>query len=142
MVLDESMAISYEFLNRTSITFPPKMRVLKDLWNNLMIFLTPWLKWHRVLLGAFINRNDGWPITWNRKSAWLSVPKSNRCYCLETGLFGAKLFHLHPTSWPANDGTPYSKDLAASKRLCITKKQCQAFLDEVVAKTKDCIYWW
>lgn len=131
------------------------------LWNNVMKFLTPWNRIRRCMLDTFASRNGMKLLDDNRKFVYLRTRDENqRYYCLELCWFGARLtetqyvddndtpqnlfMYAIPLAFGQDDGSRLKEKTAivCKTRFCMTRNQCQKFLDEIVEKTKDKIDWW
>jgi len=153
------------WLDRDLWTFhcsPSFVGWIPDVWNNILVFLTPWLKNRRNMMYTFINENCGKLLNSKRNRALIRNRKENLYYYeMKSGLFGVKLVRLqyldskgesqslflNALAQMFSDDEEESKIVKTDKVVlckrwgCFTKKACQEFLDEAVEKTPD-LEWW
>jgi len=136
--------------------YPSYPRGMLDLFDNIMVFLTPWYRFRRAMLQTFINPNDGKLLSSNRKSAELRTRTEDTVYyTLQFGLAKARLLktvYVDRESgkscnmfidWAlrALGGEPdrelTEKTETTDLGVCLTRKQCQRALDKIVELSPD-----
>lgn len=142
--------------------YPSYPRAFKTMLDNVLAFLSPWFRHRRNMMHTFANKNDSKLLDWNRNKVCVRTRDENQEYYeLQSRLLGARLcktvyvgkdgkhenlFLLQAAAFmgaPSDEwsGLTQKTETVCETKLCLTKRQCQAFLDEMVAKTAN-LDWW
>lgn len=136
--------------------YPSYPRGMLDLFDNIMVFLTPWYRCRRNMMKTFIVCNDGKLLNHYRKSAELRTRTEDAVYyTLRFGLAKARLLKTvyvdRESGKPQNifidwalrtlggesDRELLEKTETTDLGICLTRKQCQRALDKITELSPD-----
>lgn len=136
--------------------WPSYLTSLKAIYNNVLVFLTPWYKPRRDLLSSFMNPNGGKLLESDRKSLYIRTRGyTTAYYTLTCGFLTAKLTrevyideatekscNLFITAICCGLGDKEPPKINTLKKeiplgFILTRKQCQKALDRAVDASPD-----
>lgn len=136
--------------------WPSFPKYIADVWENICVRLTPWMKWWRSLLLAFVNANGTKVICCDRKMGYVRTRNEEVVYYrLKRRFLRATLYREYLVDKSGDkknafvtailvglcgQGNPDDYKEVVEKVLsgpCLTHGQCQRLLDRIVAVTAD-----
>jgi len=146
----------FDRMNWAPGLYPGYLSALKEAFDNVMVFLTPWYKPRRDLLSSFMNPNSGKLLDSNRKSLCIRTRGyTTAYYTLTCGFLTAKLIRevyvdkdtgkscnmfITAVCCGLGDQEPPKIDTQRKEiplGFILTRKQCQKALDRAVDASPD-----